>query len=114
MNININVHITFQPATEIIVEHPALKEAKHKAKLAALKSAEAKFELAKVKLERAIARIAKAREDATIIRLPATHVTTKPRDETGFEYIQHRQRMFEKIKRLFGQDAAIHYLAGTV
>ncbi|TPG85119.1 hypothetical protein [Pseudomonas mandelii] len=54
-------------------------------------------------------------EVQTIIRLPATTVETKaPREQTGFEYMQHRQRMYDKIKRLFGNDAALHYLANAL
>jgi hypothetical protein len=54
-------------------------------------------------------------EVQTIIRLPATPVAIKaPREETEFQYMQHRQRMYDKIKRLFGNDAAIQYLAGTI
>lgn len=54
-------------------------------------------------------------EVQTFIRLPATTVETRaPREDNAFEYMQHRQRMYEKIKRLFGHDAGLQYLAGTV
>lgn len=54
-------------------------------------------------------------EAQTIIRLPATPVATEAsKEDTGYEYMQHRQRMYDKIKRLFGHEAAIEYLAGTV
>lgn len=54
-------------------------------------------------------------EVQTIIRLPATTVATKAlREHNAFEYIQHRQRIYDKIKRLFGNDAANQYLAGTI
>jgi len=52
-------------------------------------------------------------EVQTIIRLPSTTVETKSREDNAFEYMQHRQRMYDKIKRLFGNDAAIHYLASA-
>lgn len=53
-------------------------------------------------------------EVQTIVRLPAAPVATKAlKEETAFEYMQHRQRIYDKIKRLFGNDAAIQYLAGT-
>lgn len=55
-------------------------------------------------------------EVQTIVRLPAATpvATDAPKEETAFEYMQHRQRIFDKIKRLFGNDAANQYLAGTI
>lgn len=43
-------------------------------------------------------------EVQTIIRLPATPVATEAsKEDTGFEYMQHRQRMYDKNQTCFRQ-----------
>ncbi|MNJ02820.1 hypothetical protein D3C73_1629140 [compost metagenome] len=52
-----------------------------------------------------------------IVRLPTLPTpapTKQSKEEDGFEYIQHRMRIYNKIKLMFGSEAATQYLAGAL
>jgi hypothetical protein len=54
-------------------------------------------------------------EVETVPGLPTTPAKQPaPKEEIEFEYMQHRLRIADKIKRMFGSDAANHYLAQAI
>jgi hypothetical protein len=56
-------------------------------------------------------------EPEVIVRIPAT-LKPKPviltKAETDSQYLSHRLRIYNKIKRVFGIEAANLYLAGAI